>query len=268
MRLIRYSILAMAAALMASASAQVVDRGLPNTNLNNAAIADRSNVAWAYDYGNTGIEGDTFTMPTLPPGQNWIINAVRTWVTVGGQPTSGQFGPGDEFNDLSLYMGASASNLSEVSSGNFTGSSTTDNANITVSQVHYASVPEPDYQTSSGSYIPIYQIDWTNLGIVASSGQTFAFAPIGTAKSTSYAWFNHASNAAKGGVPADSSDGLIQEFDFTGHYIDTYDTNGLGWDKSSDINVQVFATPVPEPCSMLVLAGSAGLALLRRRKKA
>ncbi|HWA82006.1 MAG TPA: hypothetical protein VG820_01130, partial [Fimbriimonadaceae bacterium] len=260
MRSSRYFLLALFAACAAAASAQVVDRGLPDTNLNNAAGASRSNVAWAYDYGNTGIEGDSFDMPTLGSG-SWVINTVRTWVVVGGQPQSGQNGPGDEFSNVKLFMGPNGGNLSVASSGNFTGSATTDNADITVSQVQYNNGTEHDYQGSSGNYLPMYEIDFNNLNIAATSGQSFSFGVIGTANSNSYAWFNHASNAAFGGVPADGADGLVQEFDFSGNYLDSYSTNGAGWDKESDINVQVFATAVPEPASLLALGGAAALAL-------
>lgn len=265
MRSSRYFLLGFLAAVSVCASAQTVDRGLPDTNLNNAAGSNRSNVAWAYDYGNTGVEGDSFTLPTLGSG-SWVINSIRTWVVVGSQPNSGQYGPGDEFSDVKLMLGAPAGNLSTVSSGNFTGSTSTDNANISVTQAHYSNGTEHDYQGSSGNYLPIYQVDFNNLNIAATSGQSFSFSSIGTALSSNYAWFNHASNAGLGGVPADGADGLIQEFDFAGNYVDSYDTNGLGWDKSSDINVQVFATAVPEPSSLLVLAGAAGLAAMRRRK--
>lgn len=44
----------------AAGSTQVVDRGLPDDNLNNAAGASRSNVAWAF-YGGW-VAGDDFTV--------------------------------------------------------------------------------------------------------------------------------------------------------------------------------------------------------------
>src|SRR5579862_5372059 len=204
----RILLLALAACVAASASAQVVDRGLPDTNLNNAAGANRSNVAWAYDYGNTGIEGDTFTMPTLGAGQSWVINDIRTWVVIGGQPANGVNGPGDEFSDTSLYLGGATGDLSLASTATFTGSTSTNNANVTVQRVSYNNLTEHDYQGTSGSYLPIYQIDYSGLNVAAASGQSFGFGSIGTAVSNSYAWFNHASNAALGGVPADGADGL------------------------------------------------------------
>ena len=58
---------------LAFADTMVVDRGLPTTNLNNAAGDNRSNVGWAdtpaYDF-----YGDTFTLP----GGNSAVYAVHT----------------------------------------------------------------------------------------------------------------------------------------------------------------------------------------------
>ncbi|HEY5082878.1 MAG TPA: hypothetical protein VII48_00025, partial [Rhizomicrobium sp.] len=52
---------------IAAASVLVVDRGLPTDNLNDAAGANRSNVAWADD-PVPYFYGDTFTLPTGAAG--------------------------------------------------------------------------------------------------------------------------------------------------------------------------------------------------------
>lgn len=263
------------AGIAVTANSQVVNRGLPSANLNNASGANRSNVAWAYSYGNDGIEGDTFTMPTLGAGQHWVISDIRTWVVIGSSAYNGSTKtgtasdqtPGGEFLDTSLYLGAPMSNLTLAEHGNFTGDTTTDNANITISSATYAD--GSTYQSTSGSYLPMYQIDYGNLNLSAASGQSFAFGSIGTSSVNNggyYGWFNHASNAALGGSQADGADGLIEEFYFNGNYVDTYNSLGNGWDKSSDINVQVFAQAVPEP-SELGFIGFAGLSLLGAIRK-
>ena len=53
-------LLASAGGALASGGSLVVDRGLPTANLNNAAGADRSNVAWSN--GNDWVSGDSFTV--------------------------------------------------------------------------------------------------------------------------------------------------------------------------------------------------------------
>jgi hypothetical protein len=56
--------------------------------------------------------------------------------------------------------------------------------------------------------------------------------------------------------------------------VTTWDSNGNGWDKSSDFNVQVFGTPVPEPTTMVAGAllllpfGASTLRMLRRKQTA
>ena len=69
---------------LAFADTMVVDRGLPTTNLNNAAGDNRSNVGWAdtpaYDF-----YGDTFT---LPGGNSavYAVHTIRTWIASFADP--------------------------------------------------------------------------------------------------------------------------------------------------------------------------------------
>src|SRR5579871_1477718 len=57
----------------------VVDRGLPQSNLNDAAGASRSNVRWGWH--DHGFLGDDFTIGA--PGEHWVIDAIRTWAVPG-----------------------------------------------------------------------------------------------------------------------------------------------------------------------------------------
>ncbi len=52
----------------------LVDRGLPTSNLNDAAGANRSNVAWA-DGSTTLSIGDNFTL-----GGSGVVDDIRVWV--------------------------------------------------------------------------------------------------------------------------------------------------------------------------------------------
>jgi hypothetical protein len=56
--------------------------------------------------------------------------------------------------------------------------------------------------------------------------------------------------------------------------VATWTSLNNGWDKASDVNVQVFGTPVPEPTTMvaggllLLPLGVSGLRILRRKNAA
>lgn len=214
-----------------------VDRGLPTANLNNAAAGNRSNVAWSQ--GNDAITGDTFSVGSA--GQTWIVTGIRTW-------NIGHLGMafGDEFSADTLYFGTGA--VSEVESGTVaTGSDTDSNPSITHTRVKYAD--GSNYQAQDGSYRQIWQNDFTNLDLTVNGGQTYYFAVDGT--TSSYYWFNHASNAALAGSPQQGADGKYYTWSKSDLSTPTQcDSNGQingcdgGWDKSSDIDVQVFAHQV------------------------
>jgi hypothetical protein len=199
------------------------DRGLPTANLNNAAGALRSNVAWSN--GNDYVSGDDFTLGTS--GQKWVISQIRTW-NIG--PLGVSFG--DEFSNVTLYFGTGA--ISPLVT-----------PNITHTPVTYAD--GSNYQATGGSYRQIWQNDFQNLGLVVNGGQKYYFAVDGT--STSF-WFNHASNAALSGSPQEGADGKwvawAKNALSTPNFCDSGAAPGGvcdgGWDKSSDINVQVFAS--------------------------
>lgn len=99
----------------------VVDRGLPDSNLNNAGGGDRSNVAWGFngDY----LAGDDFSLGALNPGQAWQIDQLTLWA-VGGESTLG-----DRFNSITLFLGASGASTPAAASANLTGNAT-DNSDV------------------------------------------------------------------------------------------------------------------------------------------
>ncbi len=85
---------------------------------------------------------------------------------------------------------------------------------------------------------------------------------------TSGCLYVHGSNAALSGTPQQGSNNLYINFDtFPGGLgMLAIDSNGNGWDKSSDINIQVSGTTLPEPSSILLIAAGLGtLAMIRRR---
>lgn len=255
----------------------VVDRGLPTTNINDVAGPNRSNVAWAID--NNTFTGDDFALPVT--GTQWRIDSIRVW-TVGdlsnndANLTDDTF-LSDAFSSLSLYVGSTSnSTLNRVALGNFSGSGTdsTTNANIVATRVQYPGPTELDYE-GFGNHFTIVQLDFNNLNLVFNAGESVQFGLAADDPTFGFGSFNHASNAALSGSPQDGADNLFRDFSvdaggLTASFLnmDNSDSNngGAGWDKASDINVQVFATPVPEPATMAVLG--LGALLLRRKKRA
>lgn len=255
--------------MSASAVPIVFDRGLPTANLNNGAGSSRSNVAWGEAQQTpAAYVGDDFTLGT----GNWAINTVRIWAVVGPTPATASI-IADRFSSLTLF-GGSGSTLTNLMTGNTVGNGTT-NPNITVSQVQYANNTNYD---SFGSGRNIFEIEFTNLNWNVAGGvlQHFSVAGVDNpSDATFFPFFMHASNAGFGGAPAAGADGLYSEFvdNGSGGLLLTGSVNsGLpnnGWDKSSDINVQVEASQVPEPASMALLgAAFLGLAASRRKRAA
>lgn len=243
-----------------------VDRGLPGSNLNNAALSDRSNVDWASNDPAVFL-GDDFT---ISGSGLTTISTIRVWFDECTPPST-TCDLSQYYQSVSLYGGSPGSNLSLKETATFTGGSGVDNPNVTVTATQYPSSvpPETAYQAgSSGDYYQLWELDFTNLNWVVPAGQLIQFGVLGLGGGPSADMFYlEASNAGKGGVPADGADGLYSGFSTTDFsYLGSYDSaTDTTWDKGSDIDVQVFTTP--EPSAWFLLATMAGgLALMRRRR--
>jgi hypothetical protein len=208
-----------------AASVLASDRGLPTDNLNNAAGADRSNVAWSF--GADYVTGDTFSVGA--PGESWVVTGVRTW-NIGPEGVAFE----DEFSDVTLYLGDGG--IAPVP------------ADVGHTAVTYAD--GTGYQGTFGAFRQLWQNDFTGLAYEVEGGQTYYAAADGASATSN--WFNHASNAALSGSPQDGADDHYNAWDKSDLATAPYacDSGGSGgdcdggWDKSSDINVQVFASQV------------------------
>jgi hypothetical protein len=223
----------------------VFDRGLPTAGVNDPVSADRSNVAWG-DYtpygGQSWAIGDTFNLGL--PG-SYDITDLRVWIVAEDDQA-----PSAMWSNLTLYGGGTTDgSIQAISTVNTDGS----DPNVEMQKVTYSN--GQTYQGSSGAFIDIWQVDFLlNWEVDGSAINTFFVGGTPTALNESlYAPgvspFLSASNAALSGSPQEGADGLVWEIG--GTTPDFFNTNGDGWDKSTDINVQIFATP--EPTSVLFL---------------
>jgi len=262
--------IAIATVFASSASAAlVVDRGLPTANLNNVSGANRSNVAWGYAQNpEQYFTGDDFTLGATGDVNNpmWQVTKVTTWAVAGNNGDLNFF-LGDRYENVRLFMGG-LSGISQVSGGNFTlGQDQTDNADITISRVTYANGEGYD---SFGNFAQLWKVEFSNLNLIVNPGELTQFGVTGTARDqVNRTWFNHASNAALSGSTQQGSDDLYRYHDLqdlvTGSGLD--DSNGNGWDKSSDINVLIEAQAVPEPATMTLLGLGAASVIAKRRRR-
>jgi|SRR5579871_266627 len=237
---------ALASASWAADSVLVVDRGLPQGNLNNVSGAARSNVRWAS--GDQGFLGDAFAIGA--PGEKWAIDSIRTWA-VPGQDKIDPDHLGDFYQDVRLYFGASGSGVTPAASAVLSpGSDETSNPNVRISDATQAGALLYD---DFGANLRIWQVDFAGLNLVVEGGATYNFGVWGMGRTMAghpndaYEWFNHASNAALSGARQDGADGVMLLFDGSGKAQGPFNGQGNGWDKNSDINVQVFAHRIAGP---------------------
>lgn len=244
--------------VMSANGAMLVDRGLPTANLNNAAGASRANVAWTeggYSPTDYWLDGDTFKNTS---SQTWSIDTIRLW-TINITPTA----------TAALWGGIDGSTIGIVSGSG------------AISAPMFYSDGITTYQGSSGALRDMHQIDFA-VGITLSPGQTYDFFLDGTGNNQAglVVPYAHASNAALSGSPQDGADDSmlyanIVSGSFVPGSVGSWTSLNNGWDKASDLNVQVLGTVVPEPTTttlmvgaLLLPFGARALRLLRKTRTA
>jgi hypothetical protein len=233
-------LIALALPVFAADPALVVDRGLAHANLNDTSRDYRSNIRWSsYD---SGFLGDDFALGAA--GEQWVIDTIRVWTVPGNNGRDPQH-LGDYYQDVRLYFGAPEEGLTPIVAGLLSrGSSQTSNRNIQISDATASgAVPYEDF----GTQMRIWQIDFTQLNLKAQGGLRYRFAAWGLGRvlpesnRKTYPWFNAASNAPLATAGQDGADGSMLLFTSGGKFKRTFNGKGAGWDKESDISVQVFA---------------------------
>ena len=243
------------------------NRGLPSANLNNAAGAARSNVSWAFPDGwesyNWAV-GDTFNLGT---SGTVTVDDIRVWMIGTGTSSLNTM-----WSDFTLFLGDPSGNIQYTSTVN-----AATGPGISITPTTYPG--GASYQGSSGSNIQLYQVDF--LGNWAIDGsQTYTFFVGGTPTSTNAGLYGGSGDSpflsASNAALSDSCGGCTQEgADNTMYYLaygaptaagvagaGTWDSNGDGWDKSSDVNVEVLAPEGGPGSFYLLLAGMACFAAL------
>ena len=233
-------------------AATIFDRGLPDsTNVNDVAGANRSNVTWDFGSASGVLVGDDFMFSNAG-----IVDSITVFEVANG--TGAGSTPGSEFNSFTLYYGGV--NLLDHSSSVFT------------SQLVTYQPGGENYQGSGGGFYDIYALTFNGLNFSADANTLYGFALAADPK-TGNTLALHASNAALSGTPQQGADNLFSGYDATTlAYLGSCDsgdstTCGPLWDKSSDINVKIDGTLVPEPASLGLMAIGIGALIFVARKR-
>lgn len=271
-------ILVAAFTIAPSASADTLwTNALPTTNLNSAAGSNRSNVAPVYgslcdaNTGNCDSGAGPITGATNPYilGDQFVLSGTTNTITqvtiyeVGNTPTSGAIDdPTDEFNSITLYIGADHTNLTNVSSS------------YSFQQVQYTGGLDYESINSTGTFFPIFAITFSGLNFSAGGPGVYDFA-IGADPKANNTFALLASDSSLSGSEQDSSvfapdNGFLFFFDEGSGPLSTYQY-GPGfisnYNNGADANVIIEGIATPEPSTLATLGiGLLAAGFLQRRR--
>jgi hypothetical protein len=288
----------------AAQAAMLFDRGLPTHNINNTAPGnpapdrDRSNISWGFaDRIGSGYSypvGDDFSFGTS--GQTYLVDTLRVWAVIGVADTAATI-PNSFWQSFTLWGGSVESGVAGLNTLHAGPTSGVD-PQISISQVTY-STGENYWAEPVQLNRKIWQIDFSGLNWTVEGGKLYQFFVDGSGFTSLGTWnvfpTLHASNAGLSGSPQAGADDfyrLLRIRQGTPDYVGTWNSNnyglpgtyqasgltGLGgWNKSSDINVQIYGSlfpgtdpaAIPEPTPVVSLLGLGGLGIgawWKRRK--
>ena len=228
----------------------LVNRGLPvDLNVNNS-------VRWvppeAFDTDpiSARFKGDSFTVGTSD--HDYMLNSLSIFVAPGYRSSDGvDNNPADladwfesTFLRIDQNQDGNLTADETVATGNFDSSSDTiDNPNISYTNTGR------QYVSASGAQADIWEVNYSNLGLMFAANETVSFGVKGVGREIGdsdffFPWFLVASNADESGYTSEqnaSTDDEYLEFFADGTLEKTVDSGepGGGWDKSSDILVEV-----------------------------
>jgi hypothetical protein len=232
---------ALASSVWASDSILVVDRGLPSGNVNKLSGTARSNVRWAS--GDCGFLGEHFEVGAR--GERWVIDSIRTCAVPGLEEVDPDH-LGDFCQDVRLYFGASGGDLTPVAAASLSpGKDESSNPHVGITEATRSGGALDD---DFGEFLRVWQIDFTGVNLSVEGGVNYSFGVLGMGREIpgqqhgkGCMWFKHASNAPLSAARQDGADGVMLLFDGSAKAAGEFTGQGNGWDKNSDINVQVFA---------------------------
>lgn len=263
--------LLLAAVAQTASALVIVDRGLPTSDLNDAAGPDRTNIAWSAPQTPTDawMLGDQFNVGNPFAGNPVQITKVTLWAV--GTQTDDLVGF-DYADPASYQLYLRSSNLGLA----FIDAITTD-ISVAVTPVTYSG-GDSFQRVGTSTVDQLYQVDFTlTVPYTVPVNARVRFALGGFVGGNFVNPFLHATRSVDSGgnvqpgydevlysYAAPNTD--VSYFDF--QYTESSDSAAflpaVGW--TSDFNVRVEA--IPEPSAAGVLAGVAALAVLwfRRRK--
>lgn len=230
------------------ATTLLFDRGLPVDNLNNAAGAQRCNVAWAYPSNSPSpatycLPGDDFI---ITGSGGYRLTTIRLWTV------SKDWG-------LVLWGGEEIKSLQQLSTTFISTEVTYNNGE--------------SYQGSSGSYRKLYQIDF-KVDWLVQGGKKYLFFldgpftlynPENPGLGYDNAYLHATAKDSCGSCQEGANNQLLWLLMEGGNPLEVYCSESKDfWNKCTDINVQILGSHVPLPSTLLLLSSLLSLAGIRK----
>lgn len=247
--------------VQAQQGSRLFSRPLPVGNFNLGRPGEnpnRSNIRWFNARpSNSGDEvdvGDDFRIGAN--GERYLIRSLKVWVVTLATQDADPSNPDlrNSHPQLSLLGGKVNQGVGGLS---LVRSATAGSSTISFSRVRYAGGVESYWTLPSGREEPVWEVVFNDLNWIVDGGETYQFFVGGTRVLQTSGTVQigvplHASNAALSGATQEGADGfyrLLRNVNGTPTEAGTINSNPSGtagdyqsggWNKSSDINVEVY----------------------------